>query len=143
MPQKYKILAGPQDIASPQAAAGGGSIPAAGSLIVAFDIDGTWSLDPPTWRKIYDLMYDGRWMPIIVTGSHQPEDKLRRLLVPVDAIIVVSGPLLKEEAARRAGYKVAVWIDDMPGMIQECRILGGDLDSENAPHQATASEKHG
>ena len=103
-----------------------------GSLIVAFDIDGTWSLDPPTWRKIYDLMHDGRWMPIIVTGSHQPEDKLRRLLVPVDAIIIVSGPLLKEEAARRAGYKVAVWIDDMPGMIQHCRILGDDLDSENS-----------
>ena len=115
--------------------------PVPGSLIVAFDIDGTWSLDPPAWRKIYDLLYDGRWQPIIVTGSQQPEDKLRRLLIPVDAIIIVSGPLLKEEAARRAGYKVAVWIDDMPGMIQNCRILGGDLDSENVADEATASDK--
>lgn len=107
------------------------------SLVVAFDIDGTWSLDPPAWRKIYDVLYDGRWQPIIVTGSKQPDDKMRRLLVPVDAIVIVSGPLLKEEAARRAGYKVAVWIDDMPGMIQSCRILGGDLDSENVADQAT------
>jgi poly(A) polymerase len=46
----------------------------------------------------------------------------------------------QEDAARRAGYSVNVWVDDMPGMIQNCRILGGDLSSENERTEAQPPE---
>lgn len=96
---------------------------------IAFDIDGTWALNPVFWRETWDSVVGIGWRPIIVTGSHQPREKLDRLLVPHDAVIIVSSrATLKEEAARKAGYNVDVWIDDMPGMIQECKILGGSLD---------------
>jgi hypothetical protein len=45
--------------------------------------------------------------------------------------IVYCGRDLKEHATRKAGWVVNIWIDDMPGMIQDCRILGGDLSSAN------------
>ena len=96
-------------------------------LTIAIDIDGTWSLDPRLFRRIAVQFKEAGWNVIIVTGSQQPAEKLARLWLD-PFIIIVSGPLLKEEAARKAGYKVDVWIDDMPGMIQNCRILRGDLD---------------
>lgn len=100
------------------------------SLTVAFDIDGTWTLDPQLFNDIADMFIDERWTVIIVTGRDHSPEKLTRLGLSRWPI-VVSGPLLKEEAARQAGYKVNVWIDDMPGMIQRCQILGSDLESEN------------
>lgn len=92
-------------------------------MILAFDIDGTWTEDPSRFRRTYDL-FDEQYQCLIVTGREQPPEKLRRLLVPVDAIVIVSGPLLKEEAVRRAGYTGhIVWIDDMPGTIQRTAII--------------------
>jgi len=96
--------------------------------VIAFDIDGTWTLHPTAWLSVYLIMQSAGMRPIIVTGRPHPQDKLRRLLIPEDATIIVSGDLFKEEAARRAGYTVAVWIDDMPGVIQNCRILTGTID---------------
>lgn len=100
-----------------------------GSLTIAFDIDGTWSLDPVLFVKVASLFVLSGWRVIVVTGSNQPKNKLDRLMIEFP--VIVSGPLMKEEAASRAGYTVNVWVDDMPGMIQNCRILGGDLGSEN------------
>ena len=109
------------------------------SLTVAFDIDGTWTLAPSLFHHIACLFAKAGWQVIIVTGREQPERKIAGMLLWATWPVIVSGPLLKEEAARRAGYTVNVWIDDMPGMIQNCRILGGDLDSENEPALPTAS----
>lgn len=102
----------------------------AGSLVVAIDIDGTWTLNPRLFFQIAGMFTLAGWEVIIVTGSQQPKEKLERLSLQYYHVIV-SGSLLKEEAARRAGYKVDVWIDDMPGMIQNCRIIADNLDSEN------------
>lgn len=33
----------------------------------------------------------------------------------------------KQTACERAGYKVDIWIDDVPGMIQPCKVLEDDL----------------
>jgi hypothetical protein len=92
-------------------------------MTIAFDIDGTWDRDPTFWTWVYNLMPKFDHTAIFVTGREQPPEKLRRLRIPENAIVIVSGPLLKEEAAARAGYKVDVWIDDMPGMIQRTAIL--------------------
>ena len=97
-------------------------------MTIAFDIDGTWDRDPYCFETFYRLLIGwGKHTCIFVTGREQPADKLYRLRIPKDAVIIVSGPLLKEQAALKAGYKVDVWVDDMPGMIQDCKILGGDL----------------
>ena len=94
----------------------------------AYDIDGTWTLAPDLYRQEWDRRIHYGWTCIIVTGREQPRDKLERLRIPSDAVIIVSGPDTKEHAALKAGYKVDVWEDDMPGTIQETRILGGRLE---------------
>lgn len=91
--------------------------------IVAFDLDGTWTTNPSAWLAVFEFLQSQGFQCIIVTGATHPQDKLYRLGVPKNAPMIVSGSVLKEEAARRAGYQVAIWIDDMPGMIQNCRIL--------------------
>jgi len=98
------------------------------SLTVAFDIDGTWTLAPKLFFEIAGMFMAAGWQVIVVTGREQPREKLKSLGL-LGLPLVVSGRLLKEEAVRNAGHMVSVWIDDMPGMIQDCRILGGDLGS--------------
>lgn len=99
----------------------------AGSLTVAFDIDGTWTLAPLLFHQIAVMFSKAGWQVIIVTGREQPEGKIGGYLLWSSWPIIVSHGELKERAAKKAGYTVNVWIDDMPGMIQECRILGGDI----------------
>lgn len=96
--------------------------------VVAFAIDGTWTLNPKAWRAVFEFLQRQGFCCIIVTGAQQPQDKLHRLEIPRGAPLIVSGGLLKEEAARRAGYRVAVWIDDMPGTIQACKVLGDEAE---------------
>jgi hydroxymethylpyrimidine pyrophosphatase-like HAD family hydrolase len=103
-----------------------GSVQQPCSLVVAFDIDGTWSLDPALFKHLAYTFQKSGWRVIIVTGAEQPAEKLQRLML-TGYPLIVSGGQFKEHAARKAGYEVAVWIDDMPGMIQDCRILSGDL----------------
>ena len=100
---------------------------------VAFDIDGTWTLEPDLWIQIYRLFETAGWQCIFVTGATQPNDKLRRLgildIAPKIVIITAVG-VLKADAASAAGYEVDVWIDDKPGFIERCRVLehGADAD---------------
>lgn len=94
---------------------------------IAFDIDGTWTLDPPLFVQIAWTFKGAGWDVIIVTGREQPHEKIKSLGL-LGLPIVVSNGLFKEEAARIGGYEVNVWVDDMPGMVQECRILKGDLE---------------
>lgn len=92
---------------------------------ISFDIDGCWSLHPSLFYAVACAFQAAQWRVVIITGSEQPHDKLERMFL-LDFPIIVSGPLFKEQAARNAGYSVDVWVDDMPGMIQECRILAGE-----------------
>lgn len=102
-----------------------------GSLTVAFDIDNTWTLAPTLFRRVAHIFDQAGWKVIIVTAADQPEPKLIMLGIYGQYPVIVSRWRLKEQAAREAGHNVNVWIDDMPGMIQDCRILQGDLDSGN------------
>jgi hypothetical protein len=45
--------------------------------------------------------------------------------IPSTVRIIFSGDEMKEKAARLAGERVNVWIDDMPGVIQSVGILPG------------------
>ncbi len=107
--------------------------PAAERLIIAVDFDGTWTADPTLWRAFYDFLSLRGHVMIIATGRTQPkteEEKERwreeraRQQLPSGVEVIYCGSRFKEEALRAAGWNVNVWIDDMPGMIQECRLLG-------------------
>jgi len=96
-------------------------------MTFSLDIDGCWSEDPRCFLSMTHLLRSYGHEVIIVTGREQPMDKLQRLNIPLDIRIIVSGPKTKEQAALDAGYRVQVWVDDMPGMIQNTKILTGEL----------------
>lgn len=101
------------------------------TMTIAFDIDGTISLDPDTFYRVIREFRMAGWTTIIVTGAEQPPEKLKRLKIDSDDLpIIVSAGMFKEQSARKAGYKVDVWVDDMPGVIQETLILKDGVDSE-------------
>ena len=97
-------------------------------MTIAFDIDGTWTLAPRLFRATAELFRTHGWTAIIVTGAVQSQDKMDRLRFPRAMPIVFCNGKLKEQAAREAGYKVDVWVDDMPGTIQETKILAGEVE---------------
>ena len=64
---------------------------------------------------------------ILATGRSGWSEDMGRAHLPSKMPIVYCGRELKERATRKAGWSVNIWIDDTPGMIQECRILSGEL----------------
>lgn len=66
----------------------------------------------------------------MVTGRSGPGSDMVRFDIPHDIPIIYADRELKEHAARKAGYTVDIWIDDMPGTIQECAIIQPSEDKE-------------
>ena len=94
-------------------------------MTIAIDLDNTWTASPALWTRFYyEADADGHTV-IMVTARRDPvsEDERRRFFLPADMPIIYTVGDFKERHARAAGYKVDVWIDDTPGMIQECAIL--------------------
>jgi len=94
-------------------------------MIIAVDYDGTYSADPDTFNKLIELFKAAGHTVICVTG--RSDDGI--MDVPVRESIgklvpcVFAGKEWKANAAKRAGYNVSVWIDDMPGMISPVDII--------------------
>ncbi len=95
--------------------------------VISIDIDSTWTTHPRAWHEVYNTLQRNGFECIFVTGADQPGDKLDRIGIPINAKIIVANGVLKRKAALDAGYEVAIWIDDMPGTIEPCRILTDDL----------------
>jgi len=108
-------------------------------LVIAVDFDGTWTADPVLWRSFFDLLMIRGHAMVIATGRRRPEtdaekaawdDACAHYNLP-NVPVVFCDNEFKERALRLAGYThVDIWIDDMPGMIQECRILGGAVNDK-------------
>lgn len=93
-------------------------------MIIAIDYDGTWTTDPEGWRQFYQLMTRRGHRVVMVTGRSGWTADMGRGELPRDMEIIYTKGQLKEHYVRtHRAYKVDIWIDDMPGMIQECRIL--------------------
>jgi hypothetical protein len=114
--------------------------PALCSLTLAIDFDHTWTADPHGWKAWHDIMVERGHIVLLATGRSGWSDDMSRAHLPAEMPIVYCGRDLKEHATRKAGWVVNIWIDDMPGMIQDCRILGGDLSSANDTEQTTPSK---
>ena len=85
---------------------------------------------------------------ILATGRSGWSEDMARAELPTDMTIIYCGREMKERVTRRFGWIVNIWIDDMPGMIQGCRILCGDLGSADtkdeglrAAESATKTER--
>lgn len=94
----------------------------------AIDFDGTWTLDPTAWGAWYELMTQRGHTIILATGRHGWSEDMARAELPATMPIIYCKGEMKLPAVARAGHRVDVWIDDMPGMITESLILTGTLD---------------
>lgn len=104
------------------------AIPSAPSVLtLAIDFDHTWTADPYGWRAWHDLMVARGHIVLLATSRSGWSDDMSRAHLPTDMPIVYCGRDLKEHATKKAGWVVNIWIDDMPGMIQDCRILKDDF----------------
>jgi hypothetical protein len=101
-------------------AEGGGG----GSMTIAIDYDGTWTRDTHLWMWFSTEAIKAGHKVLMVTG--RPESQ------PVNSPLrtIYTNGKLKESACRKLGIKVDVWIDDMPGMIQDCMILADNIGNE-------------
>ena len=95
-------------------------------MIIAIDIDNTWTKDPRFFKSIYTIALAFGHNIIIATGRKEYSNDMDKFDLP-DVPILYCGDELKETVALRNGYTVDVWIDDSPGTIQECKKLSGEL----------------
>jgi hypothetical protein len=95
-------------------------------MLIAIDFDKTWTEDPRFWRALVLAAFAAGHSVVMVTGRKQWSDDMARADLPREMPIVYAGDHWKQRAAAAAGYKVDVWIDDMPGMIQPPLMIGAD-----------------
>lgn len=92
-------------------------------MTISIDIDGTWSLDPRAWLAFARMFHSLGHRIIITTNRREWSEDMERMSIPRDIPIVYADRNLKRRAVEMAGYQVDVWIDDMPGTIDECQLL--------------------
>lgn len=96
-------------------------------MIIAIDYDGTYAADPETFNHVIEIFRQAGHAVICVTGRSagtmgQPVlDSIGKIIGEENCIF--AGTLWKRMAAEKKGWKVDVWIDDMPEMIS--RPSGG------------------
>lgn len=96
-------------------------------MLIALDWDDTYTKDPDFWDDFLALACATRVEVIIVTGRKESDPlPLDRYPNCVHLDVVYADGELKEKAALKAGHMVDIWIDDLPGTIQECKILNWD-----------------
>lgn len=93
-------------------------------MIIAIDYDNTYTADPDTWDNVIKTLQVAGHTLVCVTGRSEamglPVLNSIGKLIPV----VFAGPEWKRDAALKRGYKVDVWIDDMPEMVGKQVLIG-------------------
>lgn len=94
---------------------------------IAFDIDGTWSINPKMFHEISILLLLYGHVPMVVT-ARDPEDiedfdRLRLNGYHSDIPIFFTSGKPKKAYMESKGIKVDVWIDDDPTSICGCSKL--------------------
>jgi hypothetical protein len=101
-------------------------------MILGLDFDGTWTVDPEFWNAFVELAVKRHGHKVVlVTGRKGwTEDMARYRLPPALPIVYAGLTKSKREMAEAAGWKVDVWIDDMPWMVDRGKVLlvGDDKD---------------
>lgn len=95
------------------------------NLLIAIDFDDTYTADPEGWRAVIDMMRARGHEFICVTARNdhgKMADEVLEEFKSKDGIymsVVFAGFDLKRAAAEKLGYKVDIWIDDCPSMIDK------------------------
>jgi hypothetical protein len=88
-------------------------------MIVAFDFDETYNLDPNTWDKVIRALQTGGHKVVLATYRHPTLDYdplFERLAIMNVSIFCTDGKAKKQFLMDR-GINVHVWIDDNPNSI--------------------------
>ncbi len=95
-------------------------------MIISLDYDNTYTRDPEMWNKfILDAEEIGHKV-ICVTGRAHLDHFMKPVLDSIGKLcpVVFAGSKWKRDAALEAGWKVDVWIDDMPEYISKQHLIG-------------------
>lgn len=92
-------------------------------MIIAVDYDSTYSADPETFNKVIEVFKSAGHTVICVTA--RPETMGQSVLDSIGKLVPVifAGTEWKRKAAEKRGYKVNVWIDDMPEMVSKQLLI--------------------
>lgn len=93
-------------------------------MIIAIDYDNTYTADPNLWNNFITTALGVGHTVICVTA--RPDTMGQSVLDSVGKLVPVlfAGGDWKREYALKHGYKVNVWIDDMPEYIGPQTIIG-------------------
>lgn len=99
-------------------------------MTIAIDYDGTFTRDQDFWRSVINSAIHRGHRVIIVTNRSE-RDKISLPPFAQAVPIYYCDRRLKEQHMLGAhGIKVDVWIDDMPGCIQETFILNDQVEDD-------------
>lgn len=111
------------------------------SLTISIDFDRTFAADPELLGDFATkAKADGNSVVMITRRADTPEDRefieqtLGSYADAFDSVILAGPEMQKESAAKQAGIKVDIWIDDSPQTIKEARGFcptgpGGGIDN--------------
>jgi len=90
-------------------------------LTIGIDFDNTITSDHDLFCDLVACMRMRKHIVIIATGRDKFTDDMIRPLMqfPRSIPIVYCGKELKDIACKKAGYKVDIWIDDIPETIRQ------------------------
>jgi hypothetical protein len=89
-------------------------------MIIAIDYDFTFTNDVELFSRFIAVAQLRGHTVICVTGRTEPPDLTREVQFPPGVKTICAGAMEKRKAAENAGYKVDIWIDDMPETIGQC-----------------------
>lgn len=110
------------------------------SLTVSIDFDRTFSADPKLWGEFAREASDSGNTVVMITRREDTEKNRAEIESVVgdyanafDSVILAGGNTQKEAAAKQAGIKVDIWIDDSPQTIKSRAFCatgqGGGIDN--------------
>ncbi len=90
-------------------------------MTIAIDYDKTWTADPDLWNTFTKLAKSRGHQVIIATSRVAPDADGNPEFKTLP--VLFCGKEFKEVFCREAGYEVDIWIDDMPGTIQQVVVF--------------------
>ena len=95
-------------------------------MIIAIDYDNTYTAAPDLWNQTIKLFQDAGHTIICVTARDDTPVMAQPVLDSIGKLVPVifANGRWKRDVAKRNGYKVDVWIDDMPEMIAAPLLIG-------------------
>jgi len=110
------------------------------SLTISIDFDRTFAADPKLWGEFAKEASDSGNKVVMITRREDTEKDRAEIESTIgdyadafDSVILAGGKTQKEAAAKQAGIKVDIWIDDSPQTIKSrayCATgAGGGIDN--------------